>query len=92
MQFYVIKRKHSRYTPPTNLGWEEKEAGSNDESSHSKQKKETHVSIIKEKHQRKHSRKNLPLIRVGRRFSFYTPATNQCWAEKEEGINDGSSH
>ena len=50
-QFSIIKKKHSRYTPPTNQGWEEKEEESNDESSYSKYKiKETHVSIIKEKY------------------------------------------
>ena len=27
MQVSIIKGKHSRYTPPTNQGWEEKEGG-----------------------------------------------------------------
>ena len=49
-QVSIIKEKHSRYTTPTNQGWEEKEEGSNDESSYSKHKiKETQVSIINEK-------------------------------------------
>ena len=49
-QVSIIKEKHSRYTPPTNQGWEEKEEGSNDESSHSKHKiRVTQVSTIKEK-------------------------------------------
>ena len=52
-QVSIIKEKHSRYTPPTNTVWEEKEEGSNDDSSYSKYKiKETQVSIIEEKHSR----------------------------------------
>ena len=52
-QVSIIKEKHSRYTQPTNQGWEKKEEGSNYESSHSKHKiKETQFSIIKEKHSR----------------------------------------
>ena len=47
----IIKEKHSRETQLTNQGWEEKEEGSTDESSHSKHKiKETQVSISKENH------------------------------------------
>ena len=38
MQVSIIKGKHSRYTPPTNQGWEEKEGGSKDEGSHLKRK------------------------------------------------------
>ena len=49
-QVSIIKEKLSRYTPPTNQGWEEREEGSNDKSSHSKHKKETQVTIITEKH------------------------------------------
>ena len=46
----IIKEQHSRYTPPTNRGWDEKEEESTDESSHSKHKiKETQVLIIKKK-------------------------------------------
>ena len=49
----IIEEKHSRYTSPTNQVWEEKEDGSNDESSYSKLKiKKTQLSIIKEKHSR----------------------------------------
>ena len=52
-QVSIIKEKHSRYTPPTNQAWEEKEEGSNDESKFSKHKvKETQISIITEKHSR----------------------------------------
>ena len=47
-QVSIIKEKHSRYTPPTNTVWEEKEEGSNDDSSYSKYKiKETQVTITK---------------------------------------------
>ena len=53
IQVYVIKRKHSRYTPPTNQVGEEKEEESNDEISYSKHKlKETQVSKSTEKHSR----------------------------------------
>ena len=53
IQVYIIKEKHSRYTPPTNQVWEEKEEESNHESSYSKHKiKETQVSIITEKQSR----------------------------------------
>ena len=53
IQVYIIKEKHSRYTPPTNQGWAEKQEGIIYESSHSKHKlKETQVSIITEKHSR----------------------------------------
>ena len=63
-QVSIIKEKHSRYIPSTNQGWEEKEKGSNDESSYSKHKiKETHVSIIKKNIQGTHQ----PLMRCGRR-------------------------
>ena len=49
-QVLIINEKRSRYTPPTNQVWEEKEERSNDESSHSKHKmRVTQVSIIKEK-------------------------------------------
>ena len=66
-----------------------KREGSNVESSHSKHKiKETQVSIIKKKTFITH----LPPIRVAWKFFFYAPPTNQGWAEKEEGINDESSH
>ena len=59
-----MKEKHSRYIPSTNQGWEEKEKGSNDESSYSKHKiKETHVSIIKKNIQGTHH----PLIMFGRK-------------------------
>ena len=52
-QASVIKEKHSRYTPPTNQVWEEKEERGYDESSHAKHKKRVaQVSIIKEKHSR----------------------------------------
>ena len=52
-QVSIIKEKHSRYTPPTNQGWKEKEEGNNDESSHSKHKiNKTQFSIIKENHSR----------------------------------------
>ena len=51
------------YTPTTNQVWEEKEDGSNDDSSYSKNKlKETQVSNIKENIQGTHQ----PLIRFGR--------------------------
>ena len=47
-QVSIISEKHSRYTPPTNQGWEEKEEVSTDESSYSKPKmRVTQVSIIK---------------------------------------------
>ena len=49
-QVSIFKEKYSRYTPPTNQGWAEKEQRIYDESSHSKHKtKETRVSIIKQK-------------------------------------------
>ena len=52
------------YIPPTNQVWEEKEDGSNDDSSYSKNKlKETQVSNIKENTQGTHHR----LIRCGRK-------------------------
>ena len=38
------QRKHLRCTPPNNQGWEEKEEGSNDESSHSKHKIKRHTT------------------------------------------------
>ena len=75
-QISISKRKHSRCTQATNQDWEEKEHGSNDESSYSKHKiKKTQLSIIKEKHSR-----------------YTPAATNQGWEEKEEGSNDESSH
>ena len=47
-QVSIIKEKHSRYTPPTNQGWDENYEGGNDESSHSKHKiREIQVYIIK---------------------------------------------
>ena len=50
-QVSIFKENYSRYTPPTNQGWAEKEEGINDESSHSKHEiRVTKVSIIKEKH------------------------------------------
>ena len=52
-QVSIFKEKYSRYTPPTNQGWAEKEQRIKDESSHSKHKiKETQVSIIIEKYSR----------------------------------------
>ena len=46
-QVSIISEKHSRYTPPTNQVWEEKEEWSTDESSHSKHKiRVTQGSII----------------------------------------------
>ena len=52
-QVSIIKEKRSRYTSPTNQGWQEKEEGSTDESSYSKHSKRvTQVSIIKEKRSR----------------------------------------
>ena len=52
-QVSIIKEKHSRYTPPLNQCWEEKEEGRTDDSSYSKHKiKTTQVSVIKEKHSR----------------------------------------
>ena len=63
-QVSIIEEKYSRYTPPTNQVWEEKEEGSNDESSYSKHKiRVTQVSTIKENIQGTHH----PLIRVGKR-------------------------
>ena len=63
-QVSIINEKHSRYTPPTNQGWEEKEEVSTDESSYSKPKmRVTQVSIIKGTF----SRYTNPLIRVGRK-------------------------
>ena len=56
-QVSIIKKKPSRYTPPTNQVWEEKEEGSNDDGSYSKHKiKETQVSIIKKNIQGTHHR------------------------------------
>ena len=52
-QVLIIKEKHSRYSPPSNQGWEEKEEERRDKSSPSKHKvKVTQVSIITEKHSR----------------------------------------
>ena len=66
-QVSFIREKHSMYIPPANQGWEEKEEGKWDESSHSKHKKMTQVSIIK-----KIIKKNIqgtyhPVIRGGRK-------------------------
>ena len=62
-QVSIIKEKHSRYTPPSNQGWEEKEEGCNDESSHSNTKYKRDTSLNHQK--KKHSR--------------YTTFTNQGW-------------
>ena len=49
-QVLTIKEKHSRYTPSTNQGWDEKEEGSTDDSSFLKHKiRVTQISFIKEK-------------------------------------------
>ena len=48
-QISIIKEKHSRYTPPANHVWEEKEEESYDDRSYSNYKtQETQVSIVKE--------------------------------------------
>ena len=47
-QVSIITEKHSRYIPPSNQEWGEKEEKRKDESSHSKHKiKVTQVSIIR---------------------------------------------
>ena len=52
-QVSIIKEKHSRYTPPTNQGWEEKEERSTDDNSFLKHKiKKSQISIIKEEYSR----------------------------------------
>ena len=49
-QVSIFLDKISRYTPPTNQGWAEKEEGINDESSHLKHKiKKIQVYIMKRK-------------------------------------------